>query len=67
MKEKIWLKVCPFCGEEASLDYGSLLGDSYSEGSDVYSVSCDNCEAYLYDDDKNNVIELWNTRTEIKE
>jgi len=56
------LKPCPFCGNKASLEYGSLLGDSYSEGWEVYSVSCLGCNGYIWDEKEADAIAAWNKR-----
>ncbi len=68
MKEKI--ETCPLCGGNAYYSYGSQLGDSYSEGWEYHSITCEKCELYLSiegDEPKENIFKSWNTRTEIKE
>jgi Lar family restriction alleviation protein len=58
-----FLKGCPFCGGEPSeIEYGSLLGDCYGEGEEVYSVGCMACGCYMWADTEYEVIAKWNQR-----
>lgn len=54
------LKNCPFCGGQA------FIGENEFEGSKVFSVYCDDCEASTgASEDKQQVINEWNKRKEI--
>ena len=57
------LKRCPFCGtSDLEVEYGSMLGDGYSEGNEVYAIFCYHCGAYMCDEDESKLIEAWNKR-----
>jgi Lar family restriction alleviation protein len=67
LKKDKELLPCPFCGGEAEYDYEHMIGDVYAECNKVYSVQCNDCEAYVFSDfGEKECIELWNTRSQSK-
>ena len=56
--ETVELKPCPFCGHKISAPYWEDFGtdDSY------YVIECGYCGAMMYDNDEDEVVDLWNSR-----
>ena len=65
MVTEIKLLPCPFCGGEADIE--EIPGSPYTDESYVYGVGCKECNIGWYEDTKEEAIERWNRRMEVKQ
>ncbi len=62
-KQKSELKLCPFCGEEATLREREVVDSQISTKQEYeYIIECDSCPAEISSFDKEEAIKAWNTR-----
>lgn len=54
------LKPCPFCG--GKINNQQPYWDDFGSDDDYWVISCPFCGAMIYDQEKDYVIALWNTR-----
>jgi len=61
------LKPCPFCGNsDLEIEYGSMLGDEWSESGDVYGIHCSQCGEYMSNDRNIDLVKSWNKGAQMK-